>query len=228
MIDVSILDQVLLDSTPLFLSRKDELKRKIKKFFRRDKRYDIEEFFWLIKKGYGEISVEKANRYIEEIAKQIKNAKSLWQEELYQQLVDSLSSIKKEALVIGVLWINNFVYETDVDDLTKNWIKDRLVYRTDIKKYKKMIPDDCIKDIDRSIKSKLFDEIIILHTKKNQRRSSLDKSKKVANSWRRKVDPIAFGRMNWTDRLYPICDWVDDECDFTLKDIEDKVNTIVE
>lgn len=68
----------------------------------------------------------------------------------------------------------------------------------------------------------LFDEIIVIYTRKHEKPLELDKKRKSKGS-SEKVDPICFGRVNATGRLFFICDWMDDECDLTMSKLQKSV-----
>ena len=94
--------------------------------------------------------------------------------------------------------------------------------RKKLEEYTSVIPPECIEKIIEAKKPGLFDEIIIIYTRRHDKPVELDKKKKSQGS-REKVDPICFGRINETGRLFFICDWLDDECDFDMKKLQSYV-----
>lgn len=95
-------------------------------------------------------------------------------------------------------------------------VKDKSVSITPLKNYIKVIPDDCQKKINKAIKNNIFDEIIIVHydpTGVAVKRTEEEERK----------DPIAFGKIKESTRMYFITDWEDEYCDLTLDDIVDKL-----
>ena len=152
-------------------------------------------------------------------------ALALWQHEVCKKLASESLWLKKEIEIIKQFWNIKYVYETDVADLEDKWIKDRTLRRKSLKEYRWEIPKEHIDILVKARQLKIFDDIIILYTRKKTKELELDKKKKKSNSnKKRKVDPIAFRVINSTDRLYVLCDWEDEECDLTVKKLDKEIN----
>ena len=187
-------------------------------------KYDVEQFFGLIKKWVTKTSTEQARIYSKLVIKKIKNAHRIGQKSMIEELNKQLGWLRKEIQVINELWLVNYVYEKDIVDLESVGIEDRTIYRKPLRKYLWEIPNDCLDDIANAADSKLFDEIVIIYTRKTGKKTSrLDKTKKVADMGRKKVDPIAFGSINSTGKLFIITDWIDEECDLNVEKLEKHV-----
>ena len=92
----------------------------------------------------------------------------------------------------------------------------------ELSEYTREIPDEQIEKI--TLAQKLFDKLYIIYTD-----YALKDTKKVAKE-RRDKDPIVFGafldndgdmktKIYVEDRLFFICDWVEEKCDLTLEEI---------
>jgi len=90
----------------------------------------------------------------------------------------------------------------------------RSILETKLKNYARVIPNSNQKDIKKALDSKVFDEIIVMHTDV--------KAKELTEEEKR--DPIAFGKIKESDRYYFITDWEDEFCDLTLDDIIDELD----
>ena len=102
-------------------------------------------------------------------------------------------------------------------DLEKKYIEkisDNSVFIMEVSKYEREYPDEVVDEILKAQKVFGEDNLYVVftdYTKKEQR--------KIAKE-RREKDPIIFGALKKDgkvlDRLYYICDWVDEYCDLTL------------
>jgi len=86
---------------------------------------------------------------------------------------------------------------------------------TYVKNFTKVIPkpiSDLKKEAD---KLKIFDNYLILHYDPSGKAVKATKAEKKAEADRKK-DPVLFGVISGSTRLYYIGDWIDDYCDLTL------------
>jgi len=193
------------------------------KLFGKEKKYDSDTFFSLIKNWLKQIDYNKALKYKKEVIKNLKQAESLWQKQMIETLNEQLLWFKKEIQIIS-RWFNKYVFESDIADLESVGIQWKTIWRKEIQNYVSVIPSKPLKEILRAKKYNLFNEIIIIYTRNRWRELELDKKKSTTNEKRKKVDPIAFWLVRETGRLFIIADWMDDECDFDVK----KLQTIVD
>lgn len=202
--------------------------RKWREFWKKEekqKEYTVDEFFNIIKNWYKKNDVETAIKHKENIVKLLKNAETLKQKTLMEDLQRRLMWMQKEVEMINKLGIKQYVYESDIIELERLGIDNRSVLREKLENYQKPIPQECSDKIQAALESGIFDRIVILYTRVKTKPAALDKTKQVEVP--RKVDPICFGIIEWTGRMYPITDWMDDECDFTMRSIEHLSNEIV-
>lgn len=188
--------------------------------------YDVENFFSLIKVWSSVTNIKKATAFRKKVVAKYKQALRLWQDTICRELAEQSVWLRKEIQLVNMYWDVKYVYEEDVSDLEDRWIKDRTLYRKKLSEYKWEIPEEHIEAIVKAKDLKIFDEIVILYTRKNNNKEELelDKTKKAKKKGKRKVDPIAFWKINSTDRLYIIADWEDEECDLTVKKLDKEIN----
>ena len=115
------------------------------------------------------------------------------------------------------VYVDRKVIEKFIQDVEGKAIK-----IIELSEYTREIPDDQIDKI--TLAQKLFDKLYIIYTD-----YALKDTKKVAKE-RRDKDPIVFGafldndgdmktKIYVEDRLFFICDWVEEKCDLTLEEI---------
>lgn len=122
---------------------------------------------------------------------------------------------------------NHFVYRQDVERFIKE-ISDKCVFIKRLSEYEREIPDEVLDEVIKA-KEVFGDYLWVLFTDYTKK-----EAKKVAKE-RREKDPILFGGISVEnkgkkivvlDRLYYICDWVDESCDLTLEEFVKKYNEI--
>jgi len=101
----------------------------------------------------------------------------------------------------------------DILDKFKNKVKVPIKY-TDIKNFGRVIPPTAAKKIRTCIQKKLFDSYTIVH---------LDNKEAVKETEQERInrekDPICFGKIQYSDRYYFVCDWVDELDNLRLETI---------
>jgi hypothetical protein len=86
--------------------------------------------------------------------------------------------------------------------------------------YSRDIPDEAIKMFEEAEKQEVFDNYIVFHyLDKNERKNLKEHHKEMD----KKRDPILFGLIKGSRKLYYICDWIDEYCDLTLSQLIDKI-----
>lgn len=90
-----------------------------------------------------------------------------------------------------------------------------------MKDFPRVIPEDVIEKFKEAEELKVFDNYLILHylPKKEQKNRGMTQEQMEAQRKKeieRKKDPILFGVIRGSKRLYYIADWIDDYCDLTL------------
>lgn len=168
---------------------------------------DVVEFFSLIKGLTKENREKYVNRLVGYI-KALRNCEQSGQIALKEKLVRDMVINKYES----VLYANDFYYvvtEDQIVDFVKKTKKGvRLTY---VKNYMRIIPPEVVTKIEESNKLEIFDNYAILHYDPE----ALAFGETIQETIRRR-DPILFGLICGSNKLYYITDWVDEYCDLTL------------
>lgn len=141
----------------------------------------------------------------------INNALIAGQTALAEQLRDRLTPAKSEAQLV-TYGLNKYLTEQQVVEFYNKAQQDRNLKLTWIKNFIKPIPTKLLE-----LKAKLdalyvFDNYVILHYDPNNDATNLTKKEQEEL----KKDPILFGVIDKSRRLYYVGDWVDEYCDLTL------------
>ena len=88
-----------------------------------------------------------------------------------------------------------------------------------IKNYSKIIPDKVVEVKEKADKLNVFDNYVVLHFSPNNDGEKMTKEEK-----RKAADPILFGVIKDSNKLYYIGDWVDIVCDLTLDKLLDTID----
>jgi len=176
--------------------------------------------FNFIKKKFGILEGTVLKRRLDKLEKAFSVAVSNGQDTLAKKFLNEVVLQTKES-VIYAKGIKLYVERDDVMKV-KNKLKDGKIADTKLEDYTKIVPDDVIK-----IKNKLvdvFDGFVVYHYYNDALEDKVSKAQKITPEEKAKMkDPILFGYINESDRLYFIADWESDECDFTFDEIVELV-----
>lgn len=144
----------------------------------------------------------------------ISNADKGGQKALVDNLKKRLESAKTEAQLV-VLKLNKYLQEEQVVDFYNQADKDQNLKLTWIRNFVKPIPTNIL-DVKKNLDEQfVFDNYVILHYDPNNDATDLTEAQKEEQK-RREKDPILFGVIKDSRRLYYVADWIDDYCDLTL------------
>lgn len=204
-------------------SKKPLLKRvqgKIKDYFKKKKEEKKDaslinpiEFFRTVKL----ITEESKKLYIDRSQPYllaIERAESMGQKALVDQLLSGMFIAKYESLLRASGYDKSITESQLVEFIKKTKKGVQLSY---IKNFARNIPENVIekkKEVDNLY---IFDNYCVLYydpSKKAFSQTSEEKEKER----RRKADPILFGMITGSRKLYYIADWIDEFCDLTLEE----------
>jgi hypothetical protein len=169
---------------------------------------DAVKFFTLVKLTSKESAINYKNR-VSSYLKAIHNAKSVGQTALLEKLLSGMIANKYESL----LFSTGKYYVVDEETLV-NFAKktEKGVELTYIKNYARPIPMDIINKVEEMNNLEVFDNYVVLHydPKGTARRETKREEAK-------RKDPIIFGVIAGSHKLYYVADWIDKHCDLTLE-----------
>jgi len=185
------------------------------KFFKKKPKKPKIVSYQTVKEFFNQLNTEaKELKNVSEIAqfyeKEILKANSFHQQSYIEILLRQKETIRLEAYLIE-MGLTKYVTEKQVIDFYKKVKDDKCIKLTWIKNFIRPIPDSIL-DLKLNIDDKkLFDNYVILHyDPKNTGSSMTEKEKQIAK------DPVLFGVLDGSRKLYFIADWKDEYCDLTL------------
>lgn len=188
------------------------LKSRMKKLESKRKKENlitIRDYFLNLSQHFSELSplADVADHY----EKAIVQANQLGQTSLVENLKEMLEVVRGEAHLIQ-MGLKHYVTEAQMCDFYEGIDEDKNLKLTWIKNFVKIIPKDVV-DIKSNVDERgVFDNYVILHFDPNNDATDLTQEEKEV-----KKDPILFGVISNSKKLYYIADWVDDYCDLTLE-----------
>lgn len=169
---------------------------------------DPKEFFKTLKSSFTKIvnDLDKQCRVTEILLKQaINNYQTAFAEKLEAEK-ERVSREKK-------LLMHGFVTYIKEEDVVNFYKKTEKGVKLDwIKNFVRLIPKSVKENLAMVQNFDVFDNYVIMHYDPDGEGSAETKEEEVE----RKKDPILFGVMECSNRLYYIDDWIDEYCDLTL------------
>ncbi len=185
--------------------------------FKKKNKMPVKIFFGLMKKKMGLLKDFSYKRRIAKLEKAVKESEDLGQIAFSEELMKKLLVLCREA----EMWAMG--KKIFLDRETFNRFKDateRSVALTSLKNYARPIPDKVLKEKKKCDDVKLFDGYAVMHY--DDKETVKETEKETVE--RRAKDPILFGIVEYSNRLYFVDDWEDEYCDLTLDDIIDKLD----
>lgn len=203
-------------------SAKNNIFDKIKSLFKKnetevkeDEKYmDALQFFSLVKASSKE-SVATYRDRISDYLKQIHNAVTVGQTSLVEDLLRGLVTNKYESVLFaeGLYYVVN--EEQMIDFVSKCEKGIKLDY---VKNFTRPMPQDVVDKIAKINQLEVFDNYVVLYYDPDGKIY-----KETAREEAKRKDPIIFGVIAGSNKLYYIADWVDEYCDLTLEAFVDAI-----
>lgn len=153
-----------------------------------------------------DLKENSANFYVQAISE----AKENGQKALVEILMKKASVVLRELHIVNHRRLK-YVSEKDIITFYNKTNKTNFLKLSWVKNYTRPIPKDVIARKKEMDKDYLFDNYVILHFDKTGDASQMtEKEKEKAK------DPILFGVIQNSNKLYFIADWIDEYCDLTL------------
>lgn len=175
----------------------------------------LQDFFNSVKNSVNQIDEDGVTEVLSKYFDVIENAEHNNQVALVERIKDYVTTLNYE-LILSKSKFNKFISEADVVDFynvasTNDKYKTGLCL-TYVKNFVKIIPKE-VTDLKKEADTlKVFDNYAVLHY--DFEGNSVEDTKKEKEA--KKKDPILFGIIANSRKLYYIGDWVDDYCDLTL------------
>lgn len=191
----------------------------IKKLFKKTEakpEISVIDFFTKVKlesKEGAEIYVDRVSKYLQAIH----NAYAVGQTALVEKLLSEMVANKYEALLAsrGAYYA---ISEQRVVDFAKK--TERGVELTYLKNFTRPIPQESIDKVIKANEYEVFDNYVVMHyDPKGEHRAETRKEEA------KRKDPIIFGVIAGSRKLYYITDWIDEYCDLTLDKFVDTLGT---
>ena len=187
---------------------------KVKLLFKKTEKpkMDVVSFFTNIKAT----SKNSLNGYVNRVEKYlvaIHNAKIVGQDALAEKLSREMLANKYESFLAAEGYYYVVTEKQVVDFVNKS---ERGISLDYMKNFIRPIPDEVVAKIAEADKLEVFDNYVIMHYDpkgKNKQDTAKEEAKKR--------DPIVFGVIAGSTKLYYITDWIDEYCDLTLEKFVD-------
>jgi len=176
-------------------------------------------YFRYVKKKLKKLEQMRVNTRVKKIEKAFDRAVENGQDLLASKVLREYTGAFRESL----MYAKGFRLFIERDDLDRNKYRIRGGHISDTKfeDFTRIIPKDVLKKKKES--DGLFDSYVIYHYWSNASEDSEAVKSMTPEEKEKMKDPILFGRINETNRLYFIADWEDEYCDLTFDEIVDKI-----
>jgi hypothetical protein len=174
------------------------------------------EFFNELKDNTTEFS--NLEEHVEFINKQMEILKKSGQIDTMLKFKEKLTLIESEIKLRD----GGFKHYVTEDNIVKFVLKSVRGLKLDyILKFDRVIPEDVVETKDKAEELLIFDNYVILHYDPE----SAELLKKEVQATEEKKDPILFGLIKGSDKLYFIDDWIDEKCDLTFSKLIKSIGT---
>jgi len=182
---------------------------------------NIFNFFNNVKTNVEELGLDENT--IEKYEKLLSNAVKTNQTALIEKINENKEIVLYEEKLIKNN-IKNFISEQTLLNFYNDFklVKDKHLKLTWIKNYIRIIPEDIIELKVKADNLLIFDNYVILHYDKDNNQTAKTK-KEIKEEKERLKDPILFGVIKGSNKLYYIGDWIDEYCDLTLSKLVKKM-----
>jgi len=169
-------------------------------------------YFSYLKKKFGLLAGRSIERRLKTLQRAFDNAVEAGQYALGEKLLLEVARETRESGIYAK-GVRKFVEREDVMR-HRYKIRDGKISDTRLEQYTRAIPDDVLKK--KKAVEDVFDGFVVFHYYNEEQKDV----KKMSDEERGKMrDPILFGWIRETDRLYFIADWEDEYCDLTFDEL---------
>jgi len=177
-------------------------------------------YFTYIKKKFNILERMKLDARIKKIEAAFDEAVEAGQSFLADKILHEFSREIRESVILAK-GISKYIEREDLVKY-KHKIKEGHISDTLLKDYTRIIPKPILEKV-KSLKD-VFDGFVIYHYYEEALEKKKEKKQKITPTEKAKLkDPVIFGIIRETNRLYFIEEWVDEFCDLTFEDIVDQI-----
>ena len=177
-------------------------------------------YFTYVKTKFNFLEKYNLDRRIKKIEAAFDEAMESGQSALGEKILNNLIIEFRESLILA----KNVSHYIERDELNKykSKIKGGHISDTLMKDFTRAIPKPILEKVKKL--QNVFDDFVIYHYYEPAVEQKLEKKQKMTSEEKGKMrDPIIFGIIKETNRLYFIEDWIDELCDLTFDDIVDSI-----
>jgi hypothetical protein len=177
-------------------------------------------YFKYIKKKFGTLEGMKLNARLKRLEKAFNKAVENGQIALGEKFMRELSREARESAMYAK-GIKHFIEMEDIKRY-KHKIRGGHISDTKFEHFTRVIPDEVLAK--KKKVEALFDGFVIYHYWDSEAAAKLEKNQKMTpEEYSRMKDPVLFGVIKESDRLYFIADWDDEFCNLSFEEIIDVV-----
>ena len=177
-------------------------------------------YFKYIKKKFGILQGMKLNARLKRVEKAFHKAVENGQEALGMKLMTEIAREAKES----TLYASGIKHFIEYSDLTKHKrdIRGGHISDTKLEDFTRVIPDDVLAK--KKKVEHLFNGFVIYHYWDEKAEANRTKKQKMTEDEKNRMrDPVLFGVIRESNRLYFIADWEDEHCDLTFEEMVDVI-----
>lgn len=177
-------------------------------------------YFKYVKKKLSFLEKRKLDTRLKKLEKAFDKAVESGQDALAEKFLNEVAREARESVIYSK-GIKMFIEREDLFKHKRN-IRDGHISDTLLKYYTRVIPKSVIEK-KKKVES-AFDDFVIFHYYNPELEEKREKKQKMSESEKSAMrDPILFGIIKETNRLYFVDDWEDEFCDLTFDEIVDVV-----
>lgn len=169
-------------------------------------------YFKILKKKFNVLETRRLKKHLKDLTKAFETVVDNKQTGLGEKIMRSVIVITKE-LAMSVKGIKYYVTYDDAHKYKKN-LKTGHISDTRFEQYTRIIPKKVLAK-KKKVES-VFDGFVIFHYWNDAQKDVKNMSQEEKNSMK---DPILFGYINETNKLYFVADWIDELCELTFSEM---------
>ncbi len=169
-------------------------------------------YFKYIKSKFNILQKNSIDKRLEELERAFTQAVEAGQDVLAQKFLDAFNLETKQTMLIA-LGFTTYI-EREVLDKYKHKIRGGHISNTMLKDFTRVIPDKVLKK--KKKVEGVFDDYEIFHYWNPEAK---DVKKMDPKEKEKMKDPVLFGLIKGSSRLYYIADWEDEYCDLSFNDM---------